>query len=136
MSKPLVDSIGTSLLIGLFPDEEAATRAHVLQTVEATLPITMFKACKVDNLNPARLSENPYPVENRPRGKADLASVAHHRRTIRSKGRVTSPVWLAKKDGKYIMLDGVHRVVATYLEKKRTIPAYVVRLTRRRARRV
>jgi ParB-like chromosome segregation protein Spo0J len=36
------------------------------------------------------------------------------------------PVWIAKQKGRYILLDGAHRLVATYLEGKRTVPAYIV----------
>ena len=77
------------------------------------------------NFNPARLSQNPYPVNNRPRGKADLDSVSHHRRLIR-KDEETAPIWVAQKGGEYILLDGAHRIVAYYLENKRQVPCCLI----------
>ena len=137
MTQSLVDSIRTAINIGLVPNEEAATAQHVLHTTQESLPIQLFKEGHVENINPERLSATPYPSADRPRGQANLLSVRHHRRTIRRRGCVESPIWIARKGSRIIMLDGVHRVVATYLEGKRTIPAYVVNLTqsRRRTRR-
>jgi hypothetical protein len=34
------------------------------------------------------------------------------------------PVGLKK--GEYTLLDGAHRIIATYLENKRTIPTYII----------
>jgi ParB-like chromosome segregation protein Spo0J len=80
---------------------------------------------ELDNFNPARLSNNPYPKENRPRGKKDLESVLYSRKIIQKEGQ-TEPIWIALKKGNYTLLDGAHRIVATYLEKKETIPAYII----------
>lgn len=132
MTQSLVDSIRTAINIGLFPNEETATARHVLHTTQESIPIRLFKEGCVENINPARLSATPYPTADRPRGQANLLSVQHHRRTVRRRGRVESPIWIARKGSRMIMLDGVHRVVATYLEGKRTIPAYVVNLTAKR----
>jgi ParB-like chromosome segregation protein Spo0J len=77
------------------------------------------------NFDTNRLSDNPYPEENRPRGQADLDSVVHHRQTIKQQGHI-EPIWVASKRGTYTLLDGAHRIVATYLEGKRKIPAYIV----------
>ena len=30
------------------------------------------------------------------------------------------------KDKKYILLDGAHRIVASYIENKNNIPAYII----------
>jgi len=38
----------------------------------------------------------------------------------------TTPIWIALKNGEYKLLDGAHRIVATHLEKKETIPAYII----------
>jgi hypothetical protein len=51
----------------------------------------------------------------------------YHRRKIQQYGE-TDPIWIAGKGGDFTLLDGAHRIVATYLENKRTILAYVVRV--------
>jgi ParB-like chromosome segregation protein Spo0J len=79
----------------------------------------------LENVNPLRLSQDPYPEGDRPRGQRDLDSVKFHRRIIRKKGN-TSPIWIAKKGNRYIILDGVHRLVASNLEHKRSIPCHIV----------
>jgi len=132
MADTLSAAIGTAMALNLFPSEDAAVRTIVSNTTEKQIPIALFKSGAVDNINPQRFSKLPYPPSDRPRGQANLDSVKHHRRTVRAKGRIESPIWVAKKGKKLIMLDGVHRTVATYLEKKRTVPAFVVNLTRRR----
>jgi ParB-like chromosome segregation protein Spo0J len=35
-------------------------------------------------------------------------------------------VWIAFKNDEYTLLDGVHRIVATHLENKPTVPSYVI----------
>jgi len=116
-------SVGTSLLIKLFSSEKESAYYHIFHSKFTTLPISQCK--DMDNFNPARLSKDPYPKEDRPRGQKDLDSVIYHRRYVRKHGHTTS-IWVALKKGRYILLDGAHRIVATYLENKRTIPAYIV----------
>lgn len=36
------------------------------------------------------------------------------------------PIWMIQKDKKYILLDGVHRIVASYIENKDNIDAYII----------
>jgi ParB-like chromosome segregation protein Spo0J len=81
----------------------------------------------LDNFDTKRLSKNPYPEEDRPRGQKDLDSIAYHRRMIRKQGH-TEPIWIVLKNGKYTLLDGAHRIVSTYLENKRTIPSYIIHM--------
>jgi hypothetical protein len=119
----LKDSIETSVKLKLFSSRKAATTAHMSNT--EFMRFTMSAARKLDNFNPDRLSKNPYPAHDRPRGDNDLISVRYHRKQIRDEGEV-EPVWIAKQKGRYILLDGAHRLVATYLEGKRTVPAYIV----------
>lgn len=130
MTDTLTAAIGTAVELGLFPTETDAVRTFVGHTTEKKLPLSLFRSGAVDNINPQRFSQTPYPTSDRPRGQANLRSVAHHRRTVRAKGRVDAPIWVAKKNRKYIMLDGVHRTVATYLENKRTVPAFVVNIVK------
>ena len=82
---------------------------------------------KLKNFNPARLSNNPYPETNRPRGQKNLNSLNYHRKIIRAQGQ-TEPIWIGLKNGEYNLLDGAHRIVATYLENKRTIPSYIINI--------
>lgn len=124
--KIMDNSIGTSMLLRLFPSEKDAAYAHIFKSTFLKFP--MVDARGLENFNHAvRLSKEPYPKDDRPRGQEDLDSVQYHRRAIRKNGS-TEPIWIALKDGKHILLDGAHRLVATHLENKRTIPAFIVRV--------
>jgi len=48
----------------------------------------MSECDNLENFNPKRLSQDPYPEQNRPRGQANLNSVIHHREVIKSTGHV------------------------------------------------
>ncbi len=37
-----------------------------------------------------------------------------------------SPIWIVNDNNKLTLLDGAHRVVASYIEKQKYIPAYVI----------
>lgn len=116
---------GTAIALGIFKSKSSALK-HFKTAKRQRLPIQLFKNGLVDNFNPDRLSKTPYPSHNRPRGAANLASVRFHRKTIRRSGSISSPVWIYKENSKLTMLDGVHRVVASYLEDKRNVPAFIV----------
>jgi len=117
------DSVETSVTIKLFPSLKVASYCHIFNSKLMRFPLSHCN--ELHNFNQKRLSKDPYPEDDRPRGKKDLASVLHHRRIIRQQGH-TEPIWIAFKDGEYTLLDGAHRIVATYLENKRTIPTYLV----------
>ena len=119
----LRDSIRTSVKTKVFSSVKTSSYSHIFESKLVDFQVS--KCRNLGNFNPARLSKDPYPKEDRPRGQDDLDSVLHHRRTIRREGE-TEPIWIALKDGEYTLLDGAHRIVATYLENKRTIPAHVV----------
>ena len=120
----MVDSVETSLHLKLFSDKKEASYHHIFKSDYVLLP--MNKSKDLDNFNSeVRLSDDPYPVDNRPRGKDDLDSVKYHRKLIRKNG-YTEPIWIGKKGNRHILLDGAHRLVATHLENKRSIPAYIV----------
>lgn len=119
----LRDSVHTSVRVKVFPSTKKSLHAHVFESELVHFPLSKCK--DLSNFNPARLSKNPYPREDRPRGQADIDSVAYHIKTIRREGEA-DPIYIAVKDEDYTLLDGAHRIVATYLEKKRTIPAYLV----------
>jgi len=119
----MIDSAETSVSLKLFSDLKEASYAHIFNTKYTTFLISQCE--DLENFNPLRLTEEPYPVENRPRGQKDLDSVIYHREKIKENG-ITDAIWLAYKDGQYILLDGAHRIAATNLEKKTTIPAFIV----------
>lgn len=119
----MYDSISTSVTIGIFSSLELSMYYHIFERKLLQFPLVHCR--ELNNFNPARLSTDPYPKEDRPRGQKDLESVLHHRRTLCQKGW-TEPVWIAVKGEDYTLLDGVHRIVATYLENKQTVLAYVI----------
>ena len=117
----LKDSVVTSVKIGIFPSEETASRAHIFNTQFTLLDNSLWK--DLQNFNPYRLSNTPY--KNKPRGENNMKSVNYHKKQIQQYGQ-TSPIWVAK-DGKTLtLLDGAHRLVATYLAGKSEIPAFIV----------
>lgn len=117
------DSVETSVSIKLFSSLKMASYQHIFNSKLDIFPISNCK--DLHNFNPIRLSKEPYPKEDRPRGQKDLDSVLHHRRIIRKQGH-TDPIWIVLKNGEYTLLDGAHRIVATYLENKRGIPSYII----------
>lgn len=117
------DSVETSVSIKLFSSLKTSSYYHIFKS--KLFRFQLSKCRELNNFNPARLSEDPYPKEDRPRGQKDLESVLHHRRIIRKYGQ-TEPIWIALKKGEYTLLDGAHRIVSTYLENKRNIPAYII----------
>jgi hypothetical protein len=121
------DSVETSVTIKLFPSLKMSSYYHIFKSKLCPFPLSQSR--DMDNFNPDRLSTDPYPTTDRPRGKKDIESVTYHRRLIHKQGH-TEPIWVVLKKGRYILLDGAHRIVATYLENKRTIPAYIIDMDR------
>ena len=116
------DSVDTSVTLKLFKNREDAVMAHIfhsrLDKISIHEPMYNFDAL-------TRCSHEPYPKHNRPRGKSDLCSVNYHRKMIRSRGAV-EPIWVLWRGGQYTLLDGAHRLAATFLENKRRIPAFII----------
>ena len=121
----LVDSVTTSVNgVKLFSSLEIASYHHIFKSRYILFPIE--KCRNLENFNSdIRLSDDPYPVNNRPRGNADIESVAHHIVKIKNSG-YTDPIFIACKNKEYILLDGAHRIVAYYLEKREMIPAFII----------
>jgi ParB-like nuclease domain len=117
------DSMDISVTLKLFTSRKSSVYYHIFHSSYVKFPLSQLKT--LDNFDINRLTKDPYPKENRPRGQADLDSVLHHRRIVEKQGN-TEPIWVVLKKGTYTLLDGAHRIVATYLEGKRTIPAYIV----------
>jgi hypothetical protein len=120
--KESIDSIQTSMALGLFNTKKQAINAHKKATrVLFPLEYSNF----LDNFNLVRLSSVPYPTQDRQRGQANLDSVEFHRRKLRETG-TTEPIWIAQKGNLHILLDGAHRLAAAARENVKQLPAYIV----------
>jgi hypothetical protein len=121
------DSIDTSISMKIFKNREDASVAHIFKSKMVKIPLSTFK--DVDNFDPNRLQKTAvtaYPLPNgRPRGDADISSVKFYQKQIQQKRDIT-PIWIVQKNKKYILLDGAHRIVATYIEDKQYINAYII----------
>ena len=114
------DSVETSVRIRLFPSLEQSSYYHIFKCTLVQFPLSK---CKELHFNNARPSNDPRP--DRTKREKDLESVFYHRIVIHNQGH-TEPIWIALKNGEYRLLDGAHRIVATHLENKETIPAYII----------
>ena len=121
------DSIDTSVNMKLFTSREKSAMAHIFNSKLVKFPMVKCKQ-KLDNFNPDRLKKSAteaYPIKNRPRGSDDIKSVKFYQRQLQSKKDI-QPIWIIKKNRKYILLDGAHRIVASYIENKKYIYAYII----------
>ena len=88
-----------------------------------------LKNNKVDNFDPNRLqltAEDAYPLPNsRPRGSQDISSVKFYQNQIQQQKDIT-PIWMVYQNNKYILLDGAHRIVASYIENIEQLNAYII----------
>jgi len=116
-------SVDTSVSLKLFTSRKSSVYYHIFHSSYVRFPLSQLKT--LDNFDTKRLSNNPYPEDNRPRGQKDLDSVLYHRKIIRQQG-YTEPIWILLKNGNYTLLDGAHRIIATYLENRRNIPSYII----------
>ena len=78
------------------------------------------------NLNLERLNtktaEEAYPLNDRPRGIADIKSVKYHQK------KECSPIVMIRDDSRLIFADGVHRLIAAKLLGKRTVMCHTIQL--------
>ena len=112
----------------IFTNEKDASFAHIFKSKLVKLPLSIFK--NVNNFNPDRLQKSAvkaYPLNNRPRGLHDISSVKFNQKQIQQKKDIL-PIWMIKRNKKYTLLDGAHRIVASYIEDKRYINAYVINI--------
>lgn len=122
----LQDSIDTSINMKFFKNRKDASYAHIFMSKLVNFPLNKFK--NVDNFNSIRLkcsAVTAYPLHDRPRGKKDIDSVKFYQKQIQ-KNKDISPIWIIKKKNKYILIDGAHRIVASYIENKNNIPSYII----------
>ena len=119
----IVDSIDTSIDMKIFKNREEAAFSHIFNSKVVKIPLNTFKNDNVDNFDSVRLQKSAvkaYPLTDRPRGNKDIISVKYYQKQIQQKKEVT-PVWMIQKNKKYILLDGAHRIVASYIED---VPVY------------
>ena len=122
------DSVSTSVNIRLFENKQDARLAHVLKSKLVEIPLSMFANNGVENFNSDRLKDSAvkaYPLDDRPRGYADTCSVEYHQNQIKEQSDI-DPIWLVYKNKKYILLDGAHRIVASYIEGVEFIRACII----------
>ena len=120
------DSVETSVSMKFFKNHQESSFAHIFKSKLVKIPLSTFK--DVDNFDPNRLQNTAvkaYPVNNRPRNNDDLTSVKYYQKQINKKKEIT-PIWMIQLNKKYILLDGAHRIVASYIENKKYIKAYVI----------
>ena len=122
------DSIDTSVNMKIFKNREGSAFAHIFESKLVKIPLSAFR--DVDNFNHNRLQNSAikaYPLKDRPRGNNDISSVKYYQKQIQQKKYIT-PIWMIKKNKRYILLDGSHRIVAHYIEEKKNIYAYIINI--------
>ena len=120
------DSIETSVSMKIFKNKEESAFAHIFKSNLVKIPLSIFE--NIDNFNPNRLQKSAikaYPLNNRPRGNKDISSVKYYQKQIQQKKNII-PIWLIYKNDKYILLDGAHRIVASYIENSKYINSYII----------
>ncbi len=122
----IIDSVETSISLKLFENKADAVFAHIFKSKLVKFPLDKFK--NINNFNPNRLQNSAvkaYPINDRPRGNNDISSVKYYQKQLQQKKPIT-PIWIIRKNKKYILLDGAHRIVASYIEGEKNINAYLI----------
>jgi hypothetical protein len=122
----LHDSIETSLSIKIFKTKDEATMKHIFNSKLISFPLS--KCNTLNNFNLERLQSSAvkaYPLHNRPRGDKDISTVKYYQKQIKNNLDI-QPIWIIKKNNDYILLDGAHRIVASFIENKKYIPSYLI----------
>ena len=122
----LQDSIDTSISMNFYKTREEASKEHIFNSRLIKMELKKFK--NVDNFNSERLKKSAflaYPLNDRPRKDKDIKSVKFYQNLIKNK-KDKSPIWLIYKNRKYILLDGAHRIVASYIENKKYINSFII----------
>jgi hypothetical protein len=125
----IIDSIETSMTLELYDSKEKSAYAHIYQSKLVKFPMSKCKD-SLKNFNPDKRlkssAEEAYPLNDRERGDKDISSVNYYREKIKN-GDDIPPIWIIKRDCEYTLLDGVHRIVASHIEGKSKIIAYVIK---------
>jgi hypothetical protein len=122
----LKDSIYTSIKLKIFKNKKDSLFSHIFKSKLVKIKLSTFK--NVDNFNLDRLQKSAvkaYPLHDRPRGNNDISSVKFYQKQIQQKKEI-QPIWIMYKNNKYILLDGAHRIVASYIEGVPSIYAYCI----------
>lgn len=122
----LHDSIATSVSMKIFKNINESSLAHIFNSKLVKINLLLCK--NMVNFDSTRLkntAEKAYPIDNRPRGDADINSVIFHQKQIQN-GESLEPIWIIVRDNNYILLDGAHRIVASYIEKKQVLYSYII----------
>ena len=117
------DSIETSVSMKIFRSREDAVAAHMTHSKLVQIPLSQFN--NVANFDSNRLQKTAaeaYPLDNRPRGIKDIQSVEYHQSQ-----NCIQPIWIICENGKYTLLDGAHRIVASYINDLEFVSAYVIK---------
>ncbi len=118
------DSIETSVSMKIFDCKEDAIVAHMAHSKLVQIPLSQFN--NVANFDPNRLQKTAreaYPLNNRPRGIKDIQSVEYHQSQ-----KFIQPIWMICENGNYTLLDGAHRIVASYINHVEFVSAYTIRI--------
>lgn len=122
----LRDSIETSISMKIFKTIYDAFFAHIYKSKLIKFPLS--KINQLNNFDKIRLQKSAikaYPSYNRPRGNKDIKSIQKFQKILRE-NKNTEPIWILINNDKYILLDGAHRIVANYIEKKSYIYAFLI----------
>jgi len=122
----LKDSVDTSISMKIYKNREQSCQAHIFKSKFIKFSLSKFK--NVENFNPDRLQKSAvkaYPLDDRPRGNSDISSVKYYQKLIQQ-NKDMQPIWMIFKNNKYILLDGAHRVVASYIQGKKYINVYLI----------
>jgi hypothetical protein len=122
----LRDSIETSISMKFFKDINVASYYHIFMSKYKKISLSWIKK-NLQNINPIRFTCDPYPKNNRPRGKRDISSIKHKIKQLQNKENLT-PIWIIHKNGVFTLLDGAHRIVAHNLLNKRYINAFIIQI--------
>lgn len=120
------DSVETSVSMKIFKNKQESSFAHIFKSNLVKIPLSIFK--NTDNFDPNRLQKSAikaYPLNNRPRDSKDISSVKYYQKQIQQKKNIT-PIWLIYQNNKYTLLDGAHRIVASYIENIKYINSYII----------
>ncbi len=122
----LKDSVMSSVKLKLFDSYADASFAHIFHCELIDFPIS--KVNKLNNFRPERLKKTPFdafPPHDRPRGIDDIKSVKYFQ-----KMESVPPIWIYQKiNDQIFLLDGAHRIIAANIEGKKTISAYIIKVS-------
>ena len=128
LTELLKSSINKSVELKLFKNKEDSSYAHLYNFKLEKIPMAEFKKDKVKNFSSDRLKaksiETAYPEDDRPKGMYNIESVKYHMTLIDK--NLNPLIFIAKKNNKYELIHGTHKIVAAHLAHLKKIDAYVI----------